>query len=191
MQNQLQLKKKNISQMGRKKANRALNESFLLSLCNDQSQHSEDGIFCNDNKNGFSKAINWLRTQPDLNESFLKGNDELVLQKNNKRSVVGLNNDKKTKRSNRPDIAFKNLTTSQKLLFKQKSLPITAIDHLETEVVQYFSLVPNGIYISSPLPSYHRVLLHSIVRYYSLDAMSHNTKTIFKIIFSKMPTCTI
>lgn len=59
-----------------------------------------------------------------LNESFLKGNDELVLQKNNKRSVVGLNNDKKTKRSNRPDIAFKNLTTSQKLLFKQKSLPI-------------------------------------------------------------------
>lgn len=48
----------------------------------------------------------------------------------------------------------------------------TAIDHLETEVVQYFSLVPNGVYTSEPLPSYHRMLLHSIVRYYSLDAMS-------------------
>lgn len=47
-----------------------------------------------------------------------------------------------------------------------------AIDHLETEVVQYFSLVPNGVYTSEPLPSYHRMLLHSIVRYYSLDAMS-------------------
>jgi len=47
-----------------------------------------------------------------------------------------------------------------------------AIDHLETEVVRYFSLVPKGIYISAPLPSYNRMLLHSIVRYYSLDAMS-------------------
>uniref|UniRef100_A0A2H8TZ18 R3H domain-containing protein 4 n=1 Tax=Melanaphis sacchari TaxID=742174 RepID=A0A2H8TZ18_9HEMI len=165
-------KKKNISQMGRKKANRAQNENFLLSL----SDELEDDIFCNDNKNGFTKAINRLSTQPDLKESFIEGNDELVLKKCTKGSTAEMNAEKKSKRSIRPDLAFKNLTTSQKSLFKQKSLPFAAIDHLETEVVQYFSLVPKGIYTSAPLPSYNRMLLHSIVRYYSLDAMSVNSR---------------
>ncbi|XP_060858438.1 R3H domain-containing protein 4-like [Metopolophium dirhodum] len=165
-------KKKNISQMGRKKANRAQNENFLLSL----SDEYEDDIFCNDNKNGFMKAINSLSTLPGLKESFIEGNDELVLPKRNKRSAAEMNTEKKPKRSIRPDLAFKNLTTSQKSLFKQKSLPFAAIDHLETEVVRYFSLVPNGIYTSAPLPSYNRILLHSIVRYYSLDAMSVNSR---------------
>ncbi|XP_022166364.1 R3H domain-containing protein 4-like [Myzus persicae] len=165
-------KKKNISQMGRKKANRAQNENFLLAL----SDEYEDEIFCNDNKNGFIKAINRLSTQPDLKESFIEGKDELILPKRNKRSAAEMKAEKKSKRSNRPDLAFKNLTTSQKSLFKQKSLPIAAIDHLETEVVRYFSLVPNGIYTSPPLPSYNRMLLHSIVRYYSLDAMSVNSR---------------
>lgn len=164
-------KKKNISQMGRKKANRAQNENFLLSL----SDEFEDDIFCNDNKNGFIKAINRLSTRPDLKESFIEGNDEHILPKRNKRSAE-MNAEKKSKRSIRPDLAFKNLTTSQKSLFKQKSLPFAAIDHLETEVVRYFSLVPNGIYMSAPLPSYNRMLLHSIVRYYSLDAMSVNSR---------------
>ncbi|XP_026817753.1 R3H domain-containing protein 4-like [Rhopalosiphum maidis] len=165
-------KKKNISQMGRKKANRAQNENFLLSL----SDELEDDIFCNDNKNGFTKAINRLSTRPDLKESFIEGNDELVLTKRNKGSAAENNAEKKSKRSIRPDLAFKNLTTSQKSLFKQKSLPFAAIDHLETEVVRYFSLVPKGIYTSAPLPSYNRMLLHSIVRYYSLDAMSVNSR---------------
>lgn len=169
-------KKKNISQMGRKKANRASNESFLLSLNSDQLYHPEDNIFYNENKNGFTKAINKLCTKPNLKELFIEGNDELVLQKNKKHFTINLNNDKKTKRSICPNVAFKNLTTSQKSLFKQKSLPISAIDYLETEVVRYFSLVPNGIYKSEPLPSYHRVLLHSIVRYYSLDATSVNNR---------------
>jgi len=165
-------KKKNISQMGRKKANRAQNENFLLSL----SDELEDDIFCNENKNGFTKAINRLSTRPDLKESFIEGNDELVPTKHNKGSAAEINADKKLKRSIRPDLAFKNLTTSQKSLFKQKSLPFAAIDHLETEVVRYFSLVPKGIYTSAPLPSYNRMLLHSIVRYYSLDAMSVNSR---------------
>ncbi|CAH1733375.1 R3H domain-containing protein 4-like [Aphis gossypii] len=165
-------KKKNISQMGRKKANRAQNESFLLSL----SDEIEDDIFCNDNKNGFTKAINRLSTRPDLKESFIEGNDELVLTKRNKNTAAEIKAEKKSKRSTRPDLAFKNLTTSQKSLFKQKSLPFAAIDHLETEVVRYFSLVPKGIYTSAPLPSYNRMLLHSIVRYYSLDAMSMNSR---------------
>ncbi|KAL5238833.1 hypothetical protein ACI65C_006243 [Semiaphis heraclei] len=165
-------KKKNISQMGRKKANRAQNENFLLAL----SDEYEDDIFCNDNKNGFTKAINRLSTRPDLKESFIEGNDELVLPKRNKRSAAEMKAEKKSKRSIRPDLAFKNLTSSQKSLFKQKSLPFAAIDHLETEVVRYFSLAPNGIYTSAPLPSYNRMLLHSIVRYYSLDAMSVNSR---------------
>lgn len=165
-------KKKNISQMGRKKANRAQNENFLLSL----SDEVEDDIFCNDNKNGFIKAINRLSTRPDLKESFIEGNDELVPTKRNKNTAAEMKAEKKSKRSTRPDLAFKNLTTSQKSLFKQKSLPFAAIDHLETEVVQYFSLVPKGIYTSAPLPSYNRMLLHSIVRYYSLDAMSMNSR---------------
>ncbi|KAL4154214.1 hypothetical protein QTP88_002045 [Uroleucon formosanum] len=115
-------KKKNISQMGRKKANRAQNENFLLSL----SDEYEDNIFCNDNKNGFIKAINSLSTRPGLKESFIEGNDELVLPKRNKRSSAEIKAEKKPKRSIRPDLAFKNLTTSQKSLFKQKSLPFVS-----------------------------------------------------------------
>lgn len=37
-------------------------ENFLLSL----SDEIDDDIFCNDNKNGFIKAINRLSTQPDV-----------------------------------------------------------------------------------------------------------------------------
>lgn len=61
-----------------------------------------------------------------LRESFLEGKDEIFLQKSNSYAAINSNNDKKTKRSVRPDIAFKNLTTSQKSLFKQKSLPIVS-----------------------------------------------------------------
>lgn len=37
-------------------------ENFLLAL----SDEYEDDIFCNDNKNGFTKAINRLSTRPDV-----------------------------------------------------------------------------------------------------------------------------
>lgn len=59
---------------------------------------------------------------------FIEGNDELVLQKTNKRNATKINNDKKSKRNIRPDMAFKNLTPSQKSFFKQKSLPIVSND---------------------------------------------------------------
>jgi len=61
-----------------------------------------------------------------LKELFIEGNDELVLPKRNKRSAAEMNAEKKPKRSIRPDLAFKNLTTSQKSLFKQKSLPFVS-----------------------------------------------------------------
>uniref|UniRef100_A0A2S2Q2T0 Uncharacterized protein n=1 Tax=Sipha flava TaxID=143950 RepID=A0A2S2Q2T0_9HEMI len=97
----LTFKKKNVSQMGRRKANRAQNDHFLLSLSNDQQQHPEDEIFYNDNKNGFTKVIKKLCIQPDLKDSFIEGNDEIILQKSNKRSAAEMKNNKKikTKRS--------------------------------------------------------------------------------------------
>jgi len=49
-----------------------------------------------------------------------------VLPKRNKRSAAEMNTEKKPKRSIRPDLAFKNLTTSQKSLLKQKSLPFVS-----------------------------------------------------------------
>lgn len=58
-----------------------------------------------------------------MKESFIDGNDEFVLKKGYKQSTNESNNDKKSKRSIRPEEAFKNLTSSQKSLFKQKSLP--------------------------------------------------------------------
>jgi len=61
-----------------------------------------------------------------LKELFIEGNDELVLPKRKKRSADEINAEKKSKRSTRPDLAFKNLTTSQKSLFKQKSLPFVS-----------------------------------------------------------------
>lgn len=61
-----------------------------------------------------------------MKESFIEGNDEIILQKSNKRSAAEMNNSKKSKRSIRPDVAFKNLTTSQKSLFKQKSVPFVS-----------------------------------------------------------------
>jgi len=165
-------KKINISQMGRKKANRAQNENYLLSL----GAEFEDEIFFNENKNGFTKAINRFSFRTDIKELINEEIDDFMRIKRNKGSTAKSNAEKKSKRSIRPDLAFKNLTTSQKSLFKQKSLPFAAIDHLETEVVQYFSLAPKGIYTSAPLPSYNRMLLHSIVRYYSLDATSVNSR---------------
>lgn len=61
-----------------------------------------------------------------MKESFIEGNDELVLPKRNKRSAAEMKAEKKSKRSIRPDLAFKNLTSSQKSLFKQKSLPFVS-----------------------------------------------------------------
>lgn len=61
-----------------------------------------------------------------LKESFIEGNDELVLTKRNKNTAAEIKAEKKSKRSTRPDLAFKNLTTSQKSLFKQKSLPFVS-----------------------------------------------------------------
>lgn len=61
-----------------------------------------------------------------LKESFIEGNDELVLTKRNKNTAAEMKVEKRSKRSTRPDLAFKNLTTSQKSLFKQKSLPFVS-----------------------------------------------------------------
>ncbi|XP_050529531.1 R3H domain-containing protein 4-like [Daktulosphaira vitifoliae] len=164
-----QLFKKKISKMGRRKANRAQNEIFLLSLSDNCS--SEDTIFYNDNKNGFTNVFKHC-SHHTLKESFLEGQEDILLKKKKR----NMNYEKKRKRITQPEIAFKNLTTSQKSLFKQKSLPFTTINDLETEVVQYFTFSPNGVYTSVPLPSYHRLLLHGIVRYYSLDATSVNSR---------------
>lgn len=60
-----------------------------------------------------------------LQELFIEGNDDLVLQKG-KKYYSNTENNKKKKRSVCPELAFKNLTTSQKSLFKRKSLPIVS-----------------------------------------------------------------
>lgn len=57
-----------------------------------------------------------------------------MLKKGYKQSTTENYNDKKSKRSNRPDIAFKNLSTSQKSLFKQNSLPCVSYIHVLTDI---------------------------------------------------------
>lgn len=59
-----------------------------------------------------------------------------MLNKSYKQSTTESNNGKKSKRSNRPDIAFKNLTTSQKSLFKQNSLPCVSYIHFLTNIFE-------------------------------------------------------
>ncbi|VVC28809.1 R3H domain [Cinara cedri] len=171
-------KKKSVNVgMGRRKTNRAQNEKFLLSLGDTEQYNPKDEIFFNENKYGFTKVMNILCTQPEVKESFIEGNEDLLLKKKNKNKNFATGSKRnKLNRNRSPEIAFKNLTSSQKSLFKQKSLPFTIINELESKIVEYFSLTPNGIYTSAPLSNYHRILLHGIVRYYSLDAKSMNSR---------------
>lgn len=64
-----------------------------------------------------------------LKESFLEGQEDLLLKKK-KKNIYIEKNEKKKKRITQPELAFKNLTTSQKSLFKQKSLPYVRIKNL-------------------------------------------------------------
>lgn len=56
---------------------------------------------------------------------FIEGNEDLLLKKNKKGSATK-STQKNMKRNIFPDIAFQNLTASQKSLFKQKSLPLVS-----------------------------------------------------------------
>lgn len=60
-----------------------------------------------------------------VKESFIEGNEDILL-KEKKKNLATQSNHKKLKRNISPELAFENLTPSQKSLFKQKTLPLVS-----------------------------------------------------------------
>lgn len=73
-----------------------------------------------------------------VKDMFIEGNEDLVLKKN-KNNNTTKSTHKNLKQNKYPDMAFQNLTPSQKSLFKQKSLPLVSCNLLFTHRLSLIS----------------------------------------------------
>ncbi|XP_065201768.1 R3H domain-containing protein 4-like [Planococcus citri] len=72
--------------------------------------------------------------------------------------------------------AFNNLDSSEKTFFRRRNLPMGMVHYLDSCVFSFFQNDPTGTYISEPLSSYERMMLHGISHYYRLNSTSYNSE---------------
>lgn len=72
------------------------------------------------------------------------------------------------------EVAFNNLDPSEKILFHRRHLPMGMVQYLDTCIYSFFENNPTGTYVSEPLSSFERFMLHSIAHYYDLNSSSYN-----------------
>ncbi|XP_069693870.1 R3H domain-containing protein 4-like isoform X1 [Periplaneta americana] len=71
--------------------------------------------------------------------------------------------------------AFRNIKTGLRNVLKKNRVPLGMLGFLENQVVEFFSKMPSGIYTSSSLSSYERLLLHAVSQYHSLISYSFDS----------------
>ncbi|KAJ9583385.1 hypothetical protein L9F63_022251 [Diploptera punctata] len=71
------------------------------------------------------------------------------------------------------DEAFMNIKTGLRNVLKKNRVPLGMLEFLENQIVEFFSNMPHGTYISSAcLSSYERLLLHAVSQYHRLISNS-------------------
>ncbi|KDR16025.1 R3H domain-containing protein C19orf22-like protein [Zootermopsis nevadensis] len=73
------------------------------------------------------------------------------------------------------DQAFRNIKTGLRNVLKKNRVPLGMLEFLENQVVDFFSKMPCGIYTSSSLSSYERLLLHAVSQYHCLISHSFDS----------------
>ncbi|XKL65165.1 hypothetical protein PGB90_005251 [Kerria lacca] len=112
-------------------------------------------------------------------------NEVLELHSSNKRKVK--ENSFKPKKLS-AHTAFNNLNSSERDFFRRRNLPMGMIQYLDMCVFSFFEKNPTGTYMSEPLSSYERMMLHCIAHYYELNSFSCNINNYnnYKLRFTKI-----
>lgn len=111
-------------------------------------------------------------TNKILNPSIYPNDEDNTPKKANKRKNSSSQKNKKITATD----AFNNLDSSEKTFFRRRNLPMGMVHYLDSCVFSFFQNDPSGTYISEPLSSYERMMLHGIAHYYSLNSISYNAE---------------
>ncbi|KAM3938913.1 R3H domain-containing protein 4 [Leptodactylus fuscus] len=75
-----------------------------------------------------------------------------------------------------PDECYQRINRSLRCTLKRRQIPMGTLEDLEDEMLSFFSVSPESVYIAMMENSYQRLLLHAVCQYMDLASASSNFK---------------
>ncbi|XP_075681475.1 R3H domain-containing protein 4 [Rhinoderma darwinii] len=73
-----------------------------------------------------------------------------------------------------PAVCYQRISRSLRCTLKRRQIPMGTLEFLEEEMLSFFSVSPESVYISMMDNSYQRLLLHAVCQYMDLASASSN-----------------
>ncbi|XP_040273467.1 R3H domain-containing protein 4 isoform X1 [Bufo bufo] len=73
-----------------------------------------------------------------------------------------------------PEECYQRISRSLRCTLKRRQIPMGTLEDLEEEMLSFFSVNPESVYISMMENSYQRLLLHAVCQYMDLASASSN-----------------
>ncbi|XP_069596178.1 R3H domain-containing protein 4 [Ranitomeya imitator] len=168
---------------GRKSLQRLENNRFLLSLLErDECVADEvDSCICS-SPSIFAEACNnevyieiwndFMNRSGEEQEKLLVYLDQKVRKPKEK---VNKCKDERTEHpAYTPEECYQRINRRLRFTLKRRHVPMGTLEVLEEEMLSFFSVSPESVYIAMMENSYHRLLLHAVCQYMDLASASSN-----------------
>ncbi|XP_018425977.1 PREDICTED: R3H domain-containing protein 4 [Nanorana parkeri] len=178
---------------GRKSLRRLENNRYLMTLLEKDECVTEEGETCNYSPPSiFTEACN-NETYIEIWNDFMNRSGEeqekvlLYLEQEVRRPRERANKgkDKRTgtflnhlspdvRHAYTPEECYQRINRSLRCTLKRRQIPMGTLECLEEEMLSFFSVSPESVYIAMMENSYQRLLLHAVCQYMDLASASSN-----------------
>ncbi|XP_075062086.1 R3H domain-containing protein 4 isoform X1 [Mixophyes fleayi] len=168
---------------GRKSLRRLENNRYLLSLLERDECVSEDGeTYLCSSPSIFTEACNnesYIEIWNDFMNRSGEEQEKVLLYLEHEvrrpRERVSKGKDKRTEHpAYTPEECYQRISRSLRCTLKRRQIPMGTLECLEEEMLSFFSVSPESVYIAMMENSYQRLLLHAVCQYMDLASASSN-----------------
>ncbi|KAF2884587.1 hypothetical protein ILUMI_21590 [Ignelater luminosus] len=153
---------------GKRKQRRFKNRSDLQTLSEEDEDDAHLVKLVDDYKGPFARLLENKSALQFWNEfTALPEEDQAKLTESVPKQAVPQNVIK-------PDDPMLRISSKIKRAMKiKKHLPMELIEKIEEDLINYFTIDPQGVFFSTPVTSFERLLLHAIAQYHNLRSISY------------------
>lgn len=176
--------KKMFENIGRKRQQRNANDRYLSGIGVDEPDSgpqliadSRFGVLFRDDES-LQVWTTFMQSPEEVQNEIMKNTSKKTSPKNKKKSLIrGIKKSEATSSVSESsesvsERAFSNLTQNQQNLLIRQNVPYGMVAYLESLVYEHFGMTPSERFVSPPLSSFERLILHSVSAYYSLSSQT-------------------
>ncbi|KAM9330092.1 R3H domain-containing protein 4 [Gastrophryne carolinensis] len=165
---------------GRKSLRRLENNRYLMSLLEKDECVTEEGEICPCSPSIFTEACNNATYIEIWNDFMNRSGEEqekviLYLEKEVRKPRERVQKGKDTRIEHpayTPEECYQRINRSLRCTLKRRQIPLGTLECLEEEMLSFFSVSPESVYIALMENSYQRLLLHAVCQYMDLASAS-------------------